>query len=136
MCVFVPRNSGHFINIFVLLAACLFDNASPMVRRCYAHDKGGGAEHFSRYSTTALQLESRQENSFCLDSLSNNHNHSSHQRGGKPQQHTDEGSFDMEPVVVVGVGHVLRAWNNEVFVVAESDTIQHQRVEPVTYSSK
>ena len=55
---------------------------------------------------------------------------------GDAQKHADECSFDVEPIVVVGSGHVLRAWNDEMLVVAKPDTVQHQRVEPVHYHSE
>ncbi len=32
---------------------------------------------------------------------------------------------------MVGIFHILRAWNDEVFVVAEPDTVKYERVEPV-----
>ena len=52
--------------------------------------------------------------------------------GGRDgQHHADEGALDMEPVVVVGIHHVLRPLDHEMLVVAEPQAVQHESVEPV-----
>ena len=51
--------------------------------------------------------------------------------GRDGQNHSDEGAFDMEPVVVVILHHVLGPFDHEMLVVAEPHAVQHDRVEPV-----
>ena len=51
--------------------------------------------------------------------------------GRDGQHHADEGALDMEPVVVVGIHHVLRPFDHEMLVVAEPQAVQHESVEPV-----
>ena len=52
-------------------------------------------------------------------------------RGGDGEEHADEGAFDVEPVVVVGGGHVFGAGDDEMLVVAEPDAVEDEGVKPV-----
>ena len=52
---------------------------------------------------------------FCATAL-----HSGNQGGGETQEHAEEGAPDMEPVVVVGGGHVLSAGDDEMLVVVRA----------------
>ena len=52
--------------------------------------------------------------------------------GGRDgQHHADEGTLDVEPVVVVILHHVLGPLDHEMRVVAEPQAVQHESVEPV-----
>ena len=47
------------------------------------------------------------------------------------QKHPDERSLDVEPIVMIGIGHVFRARDDEMLVVTEPDAVEHKGVEPV-----
>jgi hypothetical protein len=52
--------------------------------------------------------------------------------GGRDgQHHADEGTLDVEPVVVVVLNHILGPLDHEMRVVAEPQAVQHESVEPV-----
>ena len=42
----------------------------------------------------------------------------------------------MEPVVVIGGGHILRAGNDEMLVVAKPEAVEHHGIEPVYHHSE
>ena len=63
--------------------------------------------------------------------LKENHYAPSNQRSRNTYKHPDKRPFDVEPIIMVGGGHVFRAGDDEMLVVAEPEAVEHKSIEPV-----
>ena len=60
-----------------------------------------------------------------------NNDYSGHQRSGYRQSHAHKATFYVEPIIVIVSGHIFRAGDNEMLVVAKPEAVHNKGIKPI-----